>query len=73
MKGMIITMAEYKNDNPRGHFLGLDDMIQQNISSYEYFNSLPQSIRRRLESKDISSFSDMQKYAAEEIKNNTGI
>lgn len=64
-------MSNIKNDSPTEQYLNLDDMLQQDTSSFEYFNSLPESIKKRLESKDICSFTDMQEYARKEIKNHT--
>lgn len=41
-------------------FLSLSDLLDQDISSYEYFYSLPAEIQQRIREQDISSFSDMQ-------------
>lgn len=40
--------------------LGLSDLLEEDLSSYEYFNTLPNHIQRKLEQYDISSFEEMQ-------------
>lgn len=57
------------NNIRQNYSLGLDNLIERDMTSFEYFNSLPQSIKRRLESKDISSFEEMQHFVRDEIKN----
>ena len=42
------------------HQLGLSELLENDLSSYEYFNSLPTKIQRKLEQYDVSSFEDMQ-------------
>lgn len=41
---------------------GLSDLLQQNLSAYEYYNSLPENIRRRIAEEDVGSFADMQSF-----------
>ncbi len=43
--------------------LGLSDLLENDLSSYEYFNSLPQDIQKKIKQKDISSFEEMQSFA----------
>lgn len=45
--------------------LGLSDLLEQDLSSYEFFHSLPKDIQRKVEQRDIGSFSEMQEYVAE--------
>ncbi|MBC8569350.1 hypothetical protein [Zongyangia hominis] len=45
-------------------YLGLSDLLDQDLTSYEYFHSLPASIRHTLEQEDIRSFSEMQQIVA---------
>ena len=45
--------------------LGLDDLLESDLTSYEYFHSLPADIRRRVERRDIGSFGEMTKYVSE--------
>ena len=43
--------------------LGLSDLLENDLSSYEYFNSLPKDIQNKIEQKNISSFEEMQSFA----------
>lgn len=45
--------------------LGLSDLLDQNLSSYEYFYSLPEDIRRRIQQQDVASFAELQQLAQE--------
>ena len=49
--------------------LGLDNLLDSDMTSYEYFCSLPSDIRRRVERRDIGSFSEMVRYVSELRKN----
>ena len=40
--------------------LGLSDLLDQNLSCYEYFNSLPENVQRRIVQRDVASFEEMQ-------------
>ncbi|GEM_PF-6337065 len=62
-------MADKINSVRQNYSLGLDNLIERDMTSFEYYNSLPQSIKKRLESKDISSFEEMQHIVRDEIKN----
>lgn len=44
--------------------LGLSDLLDQNLSCYEYFHSLPRSIQQRIERRDLGSFEEMQEFVA---------
>ena len=44
-------------------FLGLSDLLENDLTSYEYFNSLPPSAQRRLEQMDVRSFEQLQRCA----------
>ena len=44
--------------------LCLSDLIDQELTSYEYFNSLPPSAQRRLEQMDVRSFEQLQRCAS---------
>ncbi len=48
-------------------FLCLSDLLDQDLSSYEYFHSLPLEIQKKIEESDVNSFADMQQMA-EKIK-----
>ena len=42
--------------------LGLSELLDQDLSSYEYFYSLPVAVQQKIKQKDINSFDDMQEY-----------
>jgi hypothetical protein len=44
--------------------LGLSDLLDQSITCYEYFYSLPKSLQEEIKNLDIHSFEDMQEYVA---------
>ena len=48
-------------------FLCLSDLLDQDLSSYEYFHSLPLEVQKKIEESDVNSFADMQQIA-EKIK-----
>lgn len=47
--------------------LCLSDLLDQDLSSYEFFYSLPQEIQRKVAAKDVRSFEELQS-AAENLK-----
>ena len=47
-----------------GYKLGLSDLLDQNLSSYEYFYSLPKKIQDDIREQDLGSFEDIQEYVA---------
>lgn len=42
--------------------LGLSDLLDQNLSCYEYYHSLPEEVQKRIAMRDIGSFDEMQSY-----------
>ncbi|HHV50409.1 MAG TPA: hypothetical protein PLG48_06590 [Candidatus Avimonas sp.] len=44
--------------------LGLSDLLDQSLTCYEYFHSLPKSLQEKIKDLDIHSFEDMQEYVA---------
>ena len=40
--------------------LGLSDLLDQNLSCYEYVHSLPENVQRRIVQRDVASFEEMQ-------------
>lgn len=48
-------------------FLCLSDLLNKDLSSYEYFYSLTPEIQKKIEEHDVNSFDDLQKLA-EKIK-----
>lgn len=51
------------NDD-RTYRLGLSDLLEQDLSSYEYYNSLPKEVQDRIAERDIQSLEEMQAYVA---------
>lgn len=45
---------------PENIHLCLSDLIDQDLSSYEYYQSLPESTRRKVAEADVCSFEEMQ-------------
>lgn len=43
--------------------LGLSDLLENDLSSYEYFYSLPQNIQQKIKQKDVCSFEQMHSFA----------
>ena len=43
-------------------YLGLSDLLDQDLTSYEYYHSLPEALQKEIAKKDFSSFEDMQRY-----------
>ena len=48
-------------------FLCLSELLDQDLSSYEYFHSLPLEVQKKIAARDVNSFADMQQIA-EKIK-----
>lgn len=49
--------------------LCLTDLLDQDLSSYEYFHSLPEELKKKLERRDVSTFAEMQEFVeAERLK-----
>ena len=49
-------------DKPRysDNMNGLSDLIDADISAYEYYVSLPSDVKHRLDALDVTSFEEMQ-------------
>lgn len=45
----------------------LSDMLDQDLTSYEYFHSLPEDIQRKVEDSDVRSFDELQSFV-EQLK-----
>jgi len=39
--------------------LGLDDLLENDISSYELFHSLPKEVQQKAAQKDVRSFGEL--------------
>ena len=44
--------------------LGLDDLLANDTTSYEYYYSLPTEMQKRLRQRDFCSYEDMCGYVA---------
>ena len=44
-------------------FLCLSDLLEQDLSCYEYFLALPPQIQRKIVQLDVTSFADLQHVA----------
>lgn len=42
--------------------IGLQALLEQDMSSYEYFNSLSDDLKRQIEERDFCSFGEMQNF-----------
>ena len=51
----------------KDYYLGITDLLDQDLTSYEYFYSLPPDLQSKVFAKDIASFAEMQAYV-EELK-----
>jgi len=52
-------------NNERSGRLGLDDLLENDLTSYEYFHALPKDIQQRVVLRDIGSFAEMNQYVSE--------
>lgn len=48
--------------------IGLQALLEQDITSYEFFNALSDDLKRQIEEKDISSFEEMQRFVNQKSK-----
>lgn len=46
-------------------YLCLSDLLDQDLSSYEFFHSLPKEIQSELHNREITTFGELQSAAAE--------
>ena len=42
--------------------LGLDDLLENDTSSYELFHSLPREVQHKVRRKDVRSFGELCRY-----------
>ena len=43
--------------------LCLSDLLEEDLSSYEFFHGLPMEIQKKIEKADVGTFQEMQKIA----------
>lgn len=48
-----------------GNFVGLSDMLDRDITSYEYFYSLSRELQEEIKERDFSSFEEMTEYVSQ--------
>ena len=48
----------------KGEHLCLSDLLDQDLSSYEYFQTLPPDIKRKVMECDFRSLEEMQEYVS---------
>lgn len=48
-----MVMGEYE--------IGLQALLEQDISSFEFYNTLSDDLKKRIEKEDVSSFEEMQR------------
>ena len=44
------------------YYLGITDLLDQDLTSYEYFYALPPELQARIFDRDAASFAEMQDY-----------
>ena len=53
--------------------LGLDDLLANDTTSYDYFHALPRDVQLRVRRRDFCSFSEMSGYVSELRRARRGI
>lgn len=41
------------------YYNGLSALLEEDLSAFEYFNTLPDGLKQRLEAEDVNLFDDM--------------
>lgn len=52
--------------------LCLSDLLEEDLSSYEFFHSLPRDIQEKIKQADVSTFAEMQQTVAKIKQKNSG-
>lgn len=52
--------------------LCLSDLLEEDLSSYEFFHSLPHDIQEKIKQADVSTFAEMQQTVAKIKQKNPG-
>lgn len=47
--------------------IGLSALLEDDLTSYEYFHSLPKPLQHKIEERDICSFEEMQNYVRDQL------
>lgn len=51
--------------DPRESYLGLSDLLERDLSAYEFYQSLPAEIQQKAMENDVGSFEEIQRLAQE--------
>ncbi len=51
--------------DPRESYLGLSDLLERDLSAYEFYQSLPAEIQQKAMENDVGSFEELQRLAQE--------
>ena len=49
--------------DPKSSYLGLSDLLERDLSAYEYYQSLSEEARQKALEKDVGSFEELQEIA----------
>jgi len=52
--------------------LGLDDLLENDVSSYELYHSLPKDVQRKIKRKDVRSFGELCSYVSSVRRGDNG-
>lgn len=52
--------------------LGLDDLLENDVSSYELFHSLPKDVQSKVRRKDVRSFGELCSYVNSSRRGDVG-
>lgn len=54
-------------------YLCLSDLLDADLSSYEFYCSLPENVKRIIEEEDVRTFEEMQRIANRERNSSSSI
>lgn len=57
-------MRRSMEEEVRRH-VGLDDLLDNDLSSYELYQSLSEPLKKEIRNRDINCFSELQRYVNE--------
>lgn len=52
--------------------IGLSALLEDDLTSYEYFHSLPEALQHKIVERDICSFEEMQNYVHDQLPSRGG-
>jgi hypothetical protein len=59
----IIKLGVIKMSHSIDQHLCLSDLLEEDLSSYEFFHGLPIEIQKQIEKADVGTFQEMQEIA----------